>query len=149
SAPPGVARLHVHHHISSPDNSADRPAIALRIPIEDIWERARPARIESAPTLVLSHEDLLLQLALDLATCLSAPGGFVDVRTLCDIGETSRLYGGAIDWSRLVTRAETYDVAKQLYHTLRLARDLVGAGVPSGALTDLRASFGQLPLEDR
>src|SRR4030095_1785085 len=111
---------------------------------------ARSARIDSVVTLVLSHEDLLLQLALDPATCLSEPGGLVcEVRTLCDIGETCRRYGSAIDWSRLVTQAGAYDVAKQLYYPLRLARDLVGAGVPSGALTDLRASFGQLPLEDR
>jgi hypothetical protein len=150
SAPSGVSRLRIHHHISGPGGFADRLAAALRIPIEDIWERARPARIESVATLVLSHEDLLLQLALDPATCLSEPGGLVcDLRTLCDIGETCRRYGSAIDWSRLVTRAAAYDVAKQLYYPLRLAGDLVGAGVPSGALTDLRASFGQLPLEDR
>jgi hypothetical protein len=148
--PERCSRLHIQHHISGPGGPAARPAATLRIPIEDIWERARPARIESVATLVLSHEDLLLQLALDVATRLSEPDGFVGhVRTLCDIGETCRRYGSAIDWSRLVTRAAAYDVAKQLSYALRLARDLVGAGVPSDALTDLRAGFGQLPLEDR
>ena len=38
---------------------------------------------------------------------------------------------------------------KPLYYALRLARELVGAGVPSGVLRELRASFGQLPLEER
>jgi hypothetical protein len=143
--PERFSGVHVRHHISGPHGPA-----ALRIPIEDIWERARPVRIESVATLVLSHEDLLLQLALDLATRLSEPDAFVgDVRTLCDIGETCRQYGSAIDWSRLVARAAAYGVAKQLYHPLRLARDLIGAGVPSRALADLRARFGQLPLEDR
>src|SRR5262249_26523292 len=70
------------------------------------------------------------------------------VRTLCDIGETCRRYGSAIDWNRIVTQADAYDVAKQLYHSLRLARDLVGASVPSSALQDLWARFSQLPLED-
>jgi hypothetical protein len=148
--PERCSRLHIQHHISGPGGPAARPAAGLRIPIEDIWERARPAQIESVATLVLSHEDLLLQLALDLATRLSEPDGSVGhVRTLCDIGETCRRYGSAVDWSRLLTRAAAYDVAKQLYYPLRLARDLVGAGVPSGALTDLRASFRQLPLEGR
>jgi hypothetical protein len=102
------------------------------------------------PALVLSHEDLLLQLALDMAMCPSEPDGLGrDVRTLCDIGETCSRYGNAIDWSRLVTLARAYDVAKQLYHPLRLCCDLVGAGVPSGVLTDLSASFGRLPLENR
>src|SRR5215468_2491927 len=44
-----------------------------RIPIEDVWERARPVRIESVDVLALAHEDLLLQLALDLTTCLAEP----------------------------------------------------------------------------
>ena len=145
-----LARLHIRHDISRPGGSADRLAAALRIPIDDIWERARPARIESVATLVLSHEDLLLQLAFDMAMCASEPDGLVRaVRTLCDIGEACRRCGSAIDWSRLVTLARAYDVAKQLYYPLRLCRDLVGADVPSVALTDLRASFGQLPLEDR
>src|SRR5262249_27132206 len=138
-----VSRINIRHDI------ADRSA-AARIPIEHIWERAQPARIESVATLVLSHEDLLLQLALDLATCVSEPEGFVrNVRTLCDIGETCRRYGNAIDWNRLISQAAAYDVAKQLYHSLRLARDLVGASVPSSALKDLWARFSQLPLEDR
>ena len=71
------------------------------------------------------------------------------VRTLCDIGETCRRYGDAIDWSQLIARACAYDLAKPLYYSLRLARELIGAGVPSQALMALRASFDQLPLEDR
>jgi hypothetical protein len=118
---------------------ADRPAAAVRISVEDVWARARPARIESVAMLVLSHEDLLL--------CLSEPDGR-DVGTLCDIGETCRRYGSEIEWSRLVTHAEAYGATKQLYQALRLARDLVGACVPSDALEDLQASFGQRLLED-
>ena len=76
--------------------------------------------------------------------------GFVgQVRTLCDIGEMCRRYGDVIDWRQLVARARTYDMEKPLYYALRLAREMVGAGVPSEALRELRASFGQLPLEER
>ena len=72
SAPSGSSAPHTPSHLSP---VVRRPADgALRIPIEDIWERARPARIESVATLVLSHEDLLLQLALD-PMCLSEPDG--------------------------------------------------------------------------
>ena len=79
-----------------------RAASAARIPIEDFWERAQPAQIESVPTLVFSHEDLLLHLALHLVYA----GGFAGhVRTLCDIGETCRRLAEAIDWSRFVARA--------------------------------------------
>ena len=118
---------------------------AVGIPIEDFWARARPVQIASVPTLVFGHEDLLLHLAMHLTA-----DAFVGrVRTLCDIGETCRRYGDAIDWSQLIARACAYDLAKPLYYSLRLARELVGAGVPSQALMALRASFDQLPLEDR
>ena len=60
-----------------------------------------------------------------------------------------RRYGDVIDWRQLVAQARAYDIGKPLYYSLRLARELVGAGVPSGALKELRASFRQLPLEER
>jgi Uncharacterised nucleotidyltransferase len=148
--PGGFSLVHVRDHISSPGSSADRPAAAARLPIEDFWERARPAQIESVAALVLSPEDLLLHLALDLAMHLSAADGVVGhVRTVCDIGETCRRYRNAIHWSGLITQAHAYDASKVLYYSLRLARELVGASVLSSALAELRASFSQLPLEDR
>ena len=144
---PGAAsHLQLSDHLRGPGRVADRLAAAACIPIDEFWRRARPAQIESVATLVLSPEDLLLQLALHLSETHRFVG---HLRTLCDIGETCRRYRNVIDWPRLVTRAESYGVAKQLYYPLRLARDLVGAGVPAPALKDLRASFGQLPLEGR
>ena len=91
-------------------------------------------------TLVLSHEDLLLHLAMHLTMA----AGFVGhVRTLSDIAEVCRRHGDAIDWSLLVAHACAYGLWKPLYHSLRLARELVGADVPSRTLGALRASFGQ------
>jgi hypothetical protein len=136
--------LHVRHDIFGQNSVEERPA-AVAIPIGDFWARARPVQIASVPTLVFGHEDLLLHLAMHLAA-----HAFVGrVRTLCDIGETCRLYGDAIEWSQLIGRARAYDLAKPLYYSLRLAQELVGAGVPSQALMALRESFDQLPLEDR
>lgn len=144
--PASVSLLHVRAHIFSAGNSEERLPAAARIPIEDFWERARRAQIESMATLVFSHEDLLLHLALHLAYV----GGFVgQVRTLCDIGETCRRYADAINWNCLVSRAKAYEVEKVLYHCLRLARELAGASVPVQTLRELRASFRQLPLEAR
>ena len=143
SAASACARIDVCHHI------ADRAAAAHRIPIERVWEQARPTCIESVATLVPSHEHLLLQLALGIATRVSEPDGFVDqARTLCDVGETCRRYGNAIDWRGLVGQAVACGVATELHHSLRLARELVGADVPSDVLEDLRVRFGELPLED-
>jgi Uncharacterised nucleotidyltransferase len=140
----GYALFDVRHDIFDRSSVEEMPA-AVRIPIEDFWARARRVQIASVPTLVFAHEDLLLHLAMHLTA-----DAFVGrVRTLCDIGETCRRYSDAIDWSQLIARACAYDLAKPLYYSLRLARELVGAGVPSQALMALRARFNQLPLEDR
>jgi Uncharacterised nucleotidyltransferase len=142
--PQGYALLDVRHDIFGQSSVEEMPA-AVGIPIEDFWERARPVQIASVPTLVFGHEDLLLHLAMHL----TADALVGRVRTLCDIGETCRRYGDAIDWSQLIARACAYDLAKPLYYSLRLARELIGARVPSQTLRALRASFDQLPLEDR
>jgi hypothetical protein len=144
--PRGFHQLRIHEHISTARGPAGRRAAAARLPTQDVWKRAQPAQIESVTTLVLSHEDLLLQLALQLSASDRVDG---HVRTLVDIGETCRRYGIEIDWRRLVTQAKGYQVAKQLSYALHLARALAGADVPTPALAALRASFGQLPLEDR
>jgi hypothetical protein len=70
------------------------------------------------------------------------------VRTLCDISEVCRCSGGALDWNQLTAHAHAYKIGKPVYYALRLARDLVGAGVPARALTKLRTSFFQLSLEE-
>src|SRR3954463_6771502 len=140
----GYALLSVRQDIFGQSSGEEKPA-AVGIPIGDFWARARPVQIASVPTLVFGHEDLLLHLAMHLA----AHAFMGRVRTLCDIGETCRRYGDAIDWSQLIARACAYDLAKPLYYSLRLAQELIGAGVPSQALMALRASCGQLPLEDR
>ena len=141
-----MALLDIRDDLFNPHSSVDRRPVAVRIPIEDFWERARPVQIESVATLVLSPEDLLLYLAYNLTWT----AGFVgQVRTLCDIGELCRRYGDVIEWRQLLARAHAYDMEKPLYYSLRLARELVGAGVPSGVLRELRANFGQLPLEER
>lgn len=144
--PRGIHQIKLHEHSTTARGSTGGHAGDPHLPIQDIWARAQPAQIESVTTLVLSQEDLLLQLAMQLSASERVDG---HVRTLCDIAETCRRYGDAIDWPRLVVQAERYQGAKQLAFALRLSRDLAGADVPARALVALRASFGKLPLEDR
>ena len=93
-----MSLLDVCTHFLTLRRPADRLP-AAHIPIEDFWERARPAQIESVAALVFSPEDLLLHIALDLAFA----GRFVGhARTLCDIGQTCGRYGDAIDWSQVI-----------------------------------------------
>jgi hypothetical protein len=145
-APRGFALLEVRDHLWDPPGAAGGLAAGVRIPIEDFWQRARHVRIESVDALAFCPEDLILDLALHLAKTDGLVG---HVRTLCDIGETCRRYGDAIDWGQLVTRAEECRAGKALYCAVRLARDLLVADVPTDILTAPRASLGQWRLEDR
>ena len=54
-----------------------------------------------------------------------------------------------MDWSRLRTQAQAYNASKYVFYALWLARDLLGADVPSHALANVRATFSQLPLARR
>jgi hypothetical protein len=131
------------HILRSPP--ADRPQMA-HIRIESFWHRSRPTQIESIAALVFSPEDLLLNIAIDLAFA----GGFIGhARSLCDIGHACGRYRDALDWGQVTAQARSYQIVKPLYYALHWARELVGADVPSQTLAELRQSFKQVPLEDR
>ena len=136
--PQGYPPIKIQRHIVSDSMSA-------LIPIDHLWERARSEQIGSAETLVLGWEDHLLHLALDASKRKRFIG---QLRTLRDIGEVCKRYGGMIDWKRLVARASDYQVSKYLYFSLLLARNLVAADVPLGTLDDLRISSDLLPFEE-
>ena len=119
---------------------------AAGIPIEDVWARARPEPIDWVAALVPSPEDVLLQLALDLATYLAKPDGSGrGVRTLYEVARACGPEGVPIDWRALVMQARDYGVAGPLVRAIHLARDLAGANVPPGALEALSTA---LPLAD-
>ena len=137
--PDGFPRVEIHDHILMPDTDAD-----LSVPIEDVWNRSRPADRADLGTFLFSHEDLLLHLALQFST------EFVgQLATLCDVRETCKRFGSDVDWSRLRTQAQAYNASKYVYYALWLAQDLLGAEVPSHALANVRSTFRQLPLARR
>lgn len=128
--PWGIHQIKLHEQLATARAARIRRrtgATAAVPPAEDAWLRAHAVEIESVPTLVLSHEDLLLQLALQFAEAPKANG---HVRTLCDIAETCRCYEHEIDWARLALLAEHYQVTKPLGAALYVALELAGAAVP-------------------
>ena len=140
--PQGFPPVELHHHIV---NAHTDVMLYERIAVGELWKRSHSAEIESIDTLVLSHEDLLLHLALHLS---KRNQFFGQLRTLRDIGELGKRHGSTIDWNGIVARAESYKVSKYLYYSFRLARELVGADIPSAVLEGLRNRFSRLKLED-
>ena len=128
--PWGINQIKLHQQIATARSARLRSqagATATVPPAADVWQRAHAVEIEAVPTRVLSHADLLLQLALQFA---EAPKANDHVRILCDIAETCRRYEHEIDWERLAALAEHYQVTKQVGAALYVALELAGAAVP-------------------
>src|SRR5262249_37484394 len=111
--PKRLALVDIRQDVFSVRTGAAALRAAVRIPITEFWERARPAQIGSVATLVLSPEDLLLHVAFHLTVATGLVG---QVRPLCDIAELCRRYAGTLQWSQLVARARSYNIAKPLYY---------------------------------
>jgi Uncharacterised nucleotidyltransferase len=135
----GSSILEVHHHIFP-------PAPDLRVPIEDLWQRARQADLGFGAALVLAPADLLLHLSVGLSAVEHFLGG---LKTLCDIAAAIKRYDTALSWPCLLESARRYGLAKPLYYGLWLARDLVGADVPPPVLDQLRRAIRGRWAEDR
>jgi hypothetical protein len=125
---PGGVPIEIHWTI-------ERPTEPFTIDVEGLWERARPATIAGVEVLALAPEDLLLHLCLHTAFNHQF---LLGLRSCWDILETIRHHGNDIDWEQVQRRARQWGVAKYAYLTLRLAKELLGAGVPASTLTALR-----------
>jgi len=126
----GRIKLEVHWVIVSQPNP-------FCLPVSELWPRAQPLRIGGSETWALGPADLLLHLSVH---AVPSPdllwGQDIDLRHLCDIAETIRVY--PMDWDQLIVRARHYDVTRCLYVTLRLARRMLQADVPHDVLEALQ-----------
>ena len=126
-ARPGGIRVEIHWSIV-------RPTPLFDVDVQGLWERARPATIAGAETLVLSPEDLLLHL------CLHASFSHkfrVGVRACWDVLEVVRHHRDTLDWDEVVRRAHEWRIGKYVYLTLRLVRELLAADIPPPAIAAL------------
>jgi hypothetical protein len=124
----GVLKLDIHHDITTVRSR-------IRVPVEDLWKHAQVVSIASTPCLALSWEHMLLHLALHMADQNHFLG---DLRGLCDVAEIARRVPRAIDWDDMVRVAEAWGATTQLFLTLSLSREAVGAAVPTEVLRKVR-----------
>jgi len=107
------------------------------LPLPELWARAQPFRVGHIEALALEPADLLLYLSLHAVSAFNllwVPG--IDLRHLCDIAETIRVY--AIDWDQLIARARRYRATRSLYVALYLVGRMLRAGVPHDVLEALQ-----------
>jgi hypothetical protein len=99
-SPDGSSYVEVHRHIFPSE-------VGGQLPVEDLWQRARPAALGPVPALVLAPTDLLLHLCVSLSAVEHFVGG---LRTLCDIAAAIRRYEIELDWPCLLESGRSYDL---------------------------------------
>ena len=104
------------------------------IDMDGLWDRSSPALVAGVEVSVLCPEDLLLYLCVHASKHQLAIG----LKPLNDIVETIRCFGSGIDWSQVQARSQQWGVAKCVYLTFRLARELSGASVPDDLMKAIR-----------
>ena len=138
------AQARISHHLY-PLVNANRMAVELhwtlvrpdrpfRPDLDGLWERAQPTEIASVPVWVLSPEDLLLHLSLQVSQDRFAG----TLRSLCDIDHAAHCYRNEINWRTVRQRAVTWSAQHSAYLSLRLASELLGTAVPDEILDELQ-----------
>src|SRR5262245_13231016 len=103
--------------------------------VQDVWDRAVPLADGARDRLALCPEDLLLHLCAHTSYKHRFEMG---LRAACDLAETVRRLGVALNWTALVDRARRWRWHRGTYLALRLAKETLGADVPDAALGALR-----------
>ena len=123
----GTEKVEIHWSIV-------RPGRVERFDVGEFWGRAIPAGLNDTALLALSPEDLLLHLCYHNA--ISHNLGFA-LRPYCDLQAVIEKFRLELDWDQVVERALRWQWGRGVYMSLRLARDLVGARVPTHVLDRL------------
>jgi hypothetical protein len=105
------------------------------IPIEQVWQAARPGTLAGIGIQEMAPEDLLLHLCLHTAYMEHFSSG---LRPVCDIAWTIEHYRGKLDWERVAVQAKSWGAERSLYLALRVAQRLLGAALPEGWLESMQ-----------
>lgn len=110
-------------------------ALRWRIPIEDLFARSVPMRLNAACSARrLCNEDLLLYVAINQASDDYAS----DARPAMDVARVVETL--AVDWDSLVERARSWRCSAATWLTLEHGRRHAGAPVPLDVIRALRPS---------
>ncbi|MBF0225243.1 MAG: nucleotidyltransferase family protein [Desulfobacterales bacterium] len=113
----------IHWTLTKPDETF--------VGAKDLWERAVPIDIFGCKAMTLSPEDLLLHICQHTSHQHLFEFG---LRPFCDISEIIDKIKPKIDWEIITELTFKSGCHKGVYMALRLAKDLVGADIPSDVL---------------
>ncbi|GEM_PF-4496168 len=114
----------------SPEERRDQE---FRAPIEEIWNRATPGRLQKSRAWRMSWEDLLFHL------CVHSEGhGFEEMIQFCDMAEVIRLCGGNFDWQLFSEITRRAHMQGSVFCALTFVQEVLGVPLPNDILEQLR-----------
>ena len=109
-----------------------------RLETRYVWERAAQVTLGGCPCWALSPADNLIFLAAHM----TVHHGKLQLIWLADLAYFLRAHHEQVNWAELVQAARRYGVRQAVGWPLWLARDLLAAPVPEGALAALQIGTG-------
>jgi hypothetical protein len=101
---------------------------------DELFARARPGTLLGQPVMTFSEEDLLEILCVQvMKDCWERRQQLEHVSKVCDIAELLRAHP-QLRWSRVFRSAQQQGLQRIVHCALILARELLGAALPSEAL---------------
>jgi hypothetical protein len=105
----------------------------FRAPIEEIWSRATPGRLQKSRAWRMSWEDLLFHL------CVHSEGhGFEEMIQFCDMAEVIRLCGENFDWQLFSDITKRSHMQGSVFCALAFVQEVLGLPLPNDVLEPLR-----------
>jgi hypothetical protein len=113
----------------------------FRAPIDDVWKRAVPGRLQESRIWRMAWEDLLFHL------CVHLEGhGFNEMIQLCDIAEVIRLYGETINWKSFIDVARASRMQGSVFCSFDFIQQVLGVSLPAEVLAALRPDYLKFEL---
>jgi hypothetical protein len=109
---------------------------------DELFARARPETLLGQPVMTFSAEDLLEILCLQvMKDCWERRQQLEHLAKVCDIAEHLRAQP-RLQWSRVFRSAQRQGLQRIVHCALTLARELLGAELPSEALRRVESDHG-------
>jgi len=118
-APARLAKLELHWGLTGEDDNYE-------IPVDLLWETARPLSISGRSALGLAPEELLIYLCYHAANKHLFMQG---LRSLVDVDQTVRRYGQAVDWDRIVALSTAWRLQRGVQLTASLCHQYLGTPI--------------------
>jgi len=135
----GVTRLDVQFDLVGVDWCWD----AFPVEPDALWEAARPLDLDGTPALQLSPEDTLIHLCVHPALHHGYHCPLIGYADMDRVVAASR---PALSWTRLVERAERFQVRTVVYYGLQCAHRLLRTPVPAEIQRALKPGAMQLRI---